>query len=297
VSRNAPDWETDGRDWPNRRWSRFVSAAGFRWHVQEAGAGPTVLLVHGTAAATHSWAGLLPLLAEHFRVVAPDLAGHGFTDLPDPDRLGLDGMAADLRSLLATLGAVPTLAVGHSAGANILARMILDGALAPAGLVVLNHSLTSPFQPMASQLAFTAARLARTPLVARLAASLATPSLVHDRLRSTGSILDPATVDRYARLLRSPRHVGAALGMMSRWDLSDLDRALPGLRVPVLLVAGAHDTWFPPDLLAATAARLPHATSTVVRDTGHLSHEERPEAVARLILSFASSVGATAPPG
>ena len=49
---DRPTWEHDGRDWPNREHSRFVTAAGLRWHVQVAGQGPDLLLVHGTAAAT-----------------------------------------------------------------------------------------------------------------------------------------------------------------------------------------------------------------------------------------------------
>jgi putative magnesium chelatase accessory protein len=297
MSRHAPNWKTDGLDWPNRRWSRFVSAAGHRWHLQDAGSGPVMLLLHGTAASTHSWANLLPLLAGDVRVLAPDLTGHGFTDLPDPARLGLDAMAADIGALLESIGAAPVLAVGHSAGATILARMILDRRIGPKGLVVLNHSLTSPFHPTAAVLAAAAARVARAPMLARLAAGLATPEVVERRLRSTGSILDPAAVDRYTRLLGSRRHVAAALGMMSRWNLDALESALPGLVLPVLFIAGEHDNWFRPERLAATAARLAHATATTVRATGHLSHEERPETVAELILTFARSTGAIAPAG
>ena len=48
------DWATDGRDWPNHAASRFVEAAGMRWHVQVMGSGPALLLLHGTGAATHS---------------------------------------------------------------------------------------------------------------------------------------------------------------------------------------------------------------------------------------------------
>ena len=67
-------------DWPNRTASRYVEAGGLRWHVQSLGdTGPVILLLHGTGAATHSWAGLAPLLATRFRVVAPDLPGHGFS--------------------------------------------------------------------------------------------------------------------------------------------------------------------------------------------------------------------------
>ncbi len=77
---DRPAFARAGRDWPNREASRFVTAGGLTWHVQEAGEGPVLLLVHGTGAATHSWRGLMPLLARDFRVIAPDLPGHGFTD-------------------------------------------------------------------------------------------------------------------------------------------------------------------------------------------------------------------------
>ena len=43
-------WRRDGRDWPNRTFSRFVRAGGIDWHVQEMGQGPKLLLLHGTAA-------------------------------------------------------------------------------------------------------------------------------------------------------------------------------------------------------------------------------------------------------
>src|SRR5206468_2126887 len=62
-------------DWPNRAASLAVEAGGLRWHVQRAGHGPVLLLLHGTGAATHTWRDLLPLLATDFTVVAPDLPG------------------------------------------------------------------------------------------------------------------------------------------------------------------------------------------------------------------------------
>ena len=95
------NFETDGRDWPHRQASRFVEAGGLKWHVQIMGAGPPLLLVHGTGASTHSWRDLMPLLAERYRVVAPDLPGHGFTQMPaSSEGLSLPGMAAGVASLL-----------------------------------------------------------------------------------------------------------------------------------------------------------------------------------------------------
>ena len=94
------------RDWPNQASSRFVRAGGFGWHVQVMGPadGPVLLMLHGTAAATHSWRDLAPLLARRFTVVAPDLPGHGFTETPAARRLSPEGMAGAVRSLLEVLG-------------------------------------------------------------------------------------------------------------------------------------------------------------------------------------------------
>ena len=108
----------DGRDWPNRAASRFVTRR--RPALARPGRraqGPSLLLVHGTGAATHSWRDLLPLLARHFTVVAPDLPGHGFTERPRAAGLSLPGMARGVAALLRALGLRPALAAGHSAGA------------------------------------------------------------------------------------------------------------------------------------------------------------------------------------
>ena len=129
--------------------------------------GPALLLLHGTGAATHSWRGLLPLLAQHFSVVAPDLPGHGFTQSPPPHRLSLPGMAADLGALLRKLDVKPEIVVGHSAGAAILARMCLDGRIAPRLLVSLNGAFM-PFGGVANHLFSPLAKLlVMNPLVPR----------------------------------------------------------------------------------------------------------------------------------
>ena len=81
-------WDIDGRHVPNKEWSQFVTAGGVKYHVQITGPedAPVLLLIHGTGATTHSFAGLAPLLAPHFRLVIPDLPGHGFTQkLYSPD--------------------------------------------------------------------------------------------------------------------------------------------------------------------------------------------------------------------
>src|SRR6201996_9127520 len=144
-------WSRDGSDWPNHAASTFVMAGGIRWHVQRMGEGPPLLLIHGTGAATHSWRALLPLLAPHFDVIAPDLPGHGFTQSPSSHRLSLPGMAADLDRLLRAINGKPAGVVGPSAGGGILVRRCLDGKIEPRQLFSLNGAFM-PFGGVANHL-------------------------------------------------------------------------------------------------------------------------------------------------
>ena len=165
---NSLDWARDGQDWPNREASRFVEAAGIRWHVQEMGSGPLLLLLHGTGAATHSWRGVIPLLTPHFRLLAIDLPGHGFTQKPPQRLYTLPGMAAGICELLHAMGETPEMVAGHSAGAAVMLRMALDCKIAPKGLVSLNGALKPYGGDAARWLSPVAKVLFLNPLMPRL---------------------------------------------------------------------------------------------------------------------------------
>src|SRR6201999_1714447 len=95
----------------------------------------------GTGASTHSWGGLVPALAEHFTVVAPDLPGHAFTGALPSERMSLSGMSTCVAALLRHVQVDPSIVVGHSAGVAIAVWMSLEQLITPAGLVSLNGAL------------------------------------------------------------------------------------------------------------------------------------------------------------
>ncbi len=105
------DWARDGQDWPNAAASRHVDCRPHRWHVQVAGQGPTVLLLHGAGGASQSWRGVFPILSRDHRVVAPDLPGQGFTRMGSRWRSGLDATAEDLLAMLRQEGWLPEVIV------------------------------------------------------------------------------------------------------------------------------------------------------------------------------------------
>ncbi len=288
-------WEIDGRDWPNRSASRFVKAAGLHWHVQQFGPAPidvpVIVLLHGTGSSSHSWRDVAPLLALRHSVILMDLPGHAFTTMPPNAEQSLAGMARNVAALLHELKISPTLIAGHSAGAAVAARMILDQSISPAALVSLNGAFIA-FGGLAGQFFSPVARLLASGSVAsRFFAWQATdPAIVQKLVRSTGSLLDDVGMDLYARLVRSPGHVSAALAMMAHWDLEPLERELPRLFLPVWMVAAENDMTVPAIQAAQIARRLPQSRQVLWPMLGHLAHEESPAQCAALLTGVMEEV-------
>lgn len=280
----AASWERHRLAWPHHEHSRFVEAGGLLWHVQRLGEGPCALLVHGTGSATHTWRDLMPLLAEGFEVVSLDLPGHGFTSAPDRKAMGLDAMAASVAALVKTLALEVRLVLGHSAGAAIAARMVLDGAIAPALFAAVNGAFFR-FRGLTAVLFPTMARLlAATSVSAEFFARRDWDLPAIDRLMAgTGSHLDERGLSLYARLMREPGHAAGALRMMASWDLRHFEQDLARWHTPMQLIVGARDRAVEPAqarrLCAQLSPSVPCRIETIAL-AGHLAHEEQPGAVA-----------------
>lgn len=292
AARGALSWQNWKSRWPNAAASRFVDAGGLRWHVQVSGAGPVLLLVHGTGGATHSWRDLLPALAATHTVVAPDLPGHAFTERPRDDHaLDLPGMAAGIHELLRVLGVSPRAIVGHSAGTAIALQLCADGFATPDVVVGLNAALAPP-APWAESLRIVSGPLTRWDGFAAAASALASLTPFADTtIASTGTRLPPAQLALYRALLGSPRHVGSVLAMMSQWQLPPLIARLPGIPLPVVLAASPTDRWIAPDETRRAASGLPHLTSVTLAGAGHLAHEADPVDAVKVIEAATRAAG------
>ena len=277
--------------WPNADASEFIHAGRLLWHVQRnfraTDGAPILLLLHGTGASAHSWVALLEELSLDFRVIAPDLPGHGYTERPSLSQLSLQGMSTLLKSLLTKLEVSPDLVVGHSAGAAIGANMCLQGMLSPIGLV----SIGGAFMPIGGSknglFSLAAKLLAGNPIVSRIFAWRARdPSVVRELMGRTGSIIDEESHACYSCLAQNPRHVSSALGMMANWNLQGLVRQMPVLETPLLILNGAKDGMIPASDGNKLQRLVPNSKLEIAKDCGHLIHEEDPALVARSIRKF-----------
>ena len=283
------DW-AQIKSWPNADLSRRVQRPVHRWHVQEAGQGKTVLLLHGAGGSTHNYREIIPTLAEHCHVVALDLPGHGFTQLGARHRSGLDQTARDIADLCVQEGWAPDVIVGHSAGAAVALRLAQHD-LSPRGqtpLVIGINAALAEFPGLAGALFPVMAKaLATVPFTARLFSGASNnPARIQALISSTGSQLDATGMELYRRLVADRDHVDGTLLMMSQWKLPPLLKALPGHAAPVRFIVGEKDGTVPPVVSLTIAQRMRDASVTNLPGLGHLAHEERPTEMAGLILQF-----------
>ncbi len=280
------NWKTDGADWPNRRASRFVEAGCHRWHVQRSGQGEGLLLLHGTGASTHSWAGLMPALARHYDVLAMDLPGHAFTEPLGRLNASLPGMARGLSALLEVEQFRPACIVGHSAGAAIALKLATELAPPPRGVIALNGAL-KPFGGAAAWFAPVMAKaLAINPLVYHaLAKGGRDPARVARLIEGTGSRPGPDYLENYGRLFGAPRHVSGTLTMMANWDVSGIMPAFARAGLSLHQIVGLNDRAVAPEEAAEHARRFKGFTTERLSGLGHLAHEEDAPRVAEAILA------------
>lgn len=102
-----------------------VLANGIRHHVRIAGDGPALMLLHGWPQTSYAWRKVIPVLAKHYRVVAPDLRGMGQTDKP-LSGYDMRTVAHDIRALAAALGLERPYIVGSDWGGLVARRFALD---------------------------------------------------------------------------------------------------------------------------------------------------------------------------
>jgi pimeloyl-ACP methyl ester carboxylesterase len=253
------------------------AAGSLRYFV--AGAGPALLLVHGLGGSALNWVAVGPALAARYRVLVPDLPGHGRSS-PLPPPSGSSGFADALAELIGCEQAAPVAVVGHSLGGLVGVRLavrhpdLVGGVLlaAAAGISSNRRSAQLALEILAvlrpaRRLAPHRARIARSPLLKRLVFGWWGAS--------DPAQLPPAIVEGF--LAGSELHtdtLSAARAMFSDDARTDLGQ----VRCPSVVLWGARDNqvgvWDGFDY-----ARRLDAPLRVIPDCGHLLIGERPDAV------------------
>ena len=286
-------------------------------HVEVSGPadGPPVVLTHGWGADATAWYYLRKDLAARHRVIAWDLPGLGLSTPPDDKDFGLDKMAADLDAVLGLAGNRPAVLVGHSIGGMVtltFARLFPEALSSRvAGMVLVHTTYTNPLhtkvptwllpaiqKPVLEPVCWLTVALA--PLV-RLMAWLGYLNgsahwSAHRKLfagTETRGQLD--FVARYT-VKASPAVV--ARGTLAMFDY-DATAVLPGIGVPVLVVAADGDRTTIPGASRRIADAVPGAALATLTPARHMGLVERHAEFSQLVGRFcaAHAVPAVVSPG
>jgi magnesium chelatase accessory protein len=278
MNDSIPDW------WPNKSASRFLSVRDYKWHFQLIGAGkPTVLLIHGTGASTHSWAPIIQYLGDHCQILVLDLPGHGFSGIPRFGRSTLGAITDGFTQLLTDLKLTPSHIVGHSAGAAIAVQLAARTMISTP--VTCINAAFGNFSGMAGIMFPYIAKLAAiAPFSSSFIAQMAQDTnRVGNLMDSTGSKLSADQLRGYQFLFQRKQHVQGTLQLMADWNLDNFLSKLTLVQNQIQFVTGKNDLTVPPSVSQDWAKRIKTATILEYEGYGHLIHEEAPEIIAPLI--------------
>lgn len=272
----------------------FVAAPdGVPLCVAEAGnpQGPALVFIHGYSQTYAVFQRQFDSgLARDYRLIAPDLRGHGCSGKPwaESAYAGARPWADDIAAVLKAKAVTRPLLVGWSAGGYWIADYVREyGPGGLAGIVLagshggLMSAEINPALPGMSK----AMRDANQGYPPDIAQALAKGEQFVP-LMSARPLPDDVARIMYAGTLMLPAYARRAMATRSM-DNADL---VPRLRLPVVLVMGERDRVATPEQMRALAAQLPDARLSLYPDTGHSAFAEQPERFNRELAEFAARV-------
>jgi pimeloyl-ACP methyl ester carboxylesterase len=259
---------------------RFVDAGGLRTHVALAGEGPPVLMLHGWPQHWFLWRDVIPVVAPHARVIAPDFRGFGWSEVP---KGGYDKsqLKRDMLAVLDELGVEDFVVAGHDWGGYVGFLLAMEHPERVNGFLALN--VLPPWQPRDRKVALDAWRFLYQPV-------LSMPGVGG----WVGRALGPRDIPEDAREAFVSRLGGERARATERLYRTFLLRELPGvlrgrysaadLRVPTRLVFGQRDVVITTRAVEDAAAQSSSIELELVADATHFVVDEKPELVADRLL-------------
>lgn len=274
---------------------RLATINGHEVAYRRAGEGPVVLLVHGLAGSSSTWAHVLAPLAARYSVVVPDLLGHGKSSKPRGD-YSLGAHADILRDLLNALRIDRATFVGQSFGGGIVMQMAYQFPDRCERLVLVNsgglglevhwllRALTAPGAEVILQLACTPMSGDVGSLVSAWLQRVGRPSSPAGRevWRSYASL---AAADARWAFFRTLR----AIIDLDGQTVNAADRLYLSAQLPTLIVWGALDPFIPVGHAIAAHRALPGSRLEIFDGVGHYPHCEAPERFIDVLVDFISS--------
>ena len=241
----------------------------------------SLVFIHGSGSDHSAWSHQYGRLHKKYNIIAINLPGHGHSGGGGEADVG--DYCLWVKKLLAILDLESAVLVGHSLGAAISLRFVLNYPQEIAGIVLVGGGMKMPVNPFFLEFLKT-----NPPVV---------PAEVID-LICKYSLAKENRPKYFAPLQKSisQSKVNVLYGDLSACNNLDLTQELGKIRVPVLVICGAEDKMAPPDCSRRLAASISGATLKIIEGAGHMVMLERPAEFNMSLDKFAESISAAVSP-
>ncbi|MBS1624470.1 MAG: alpha/beta hydrolase [Bacteroidetes bacterium] len=277
--------------------SKYIEVNGIRLHYVEEGSGDLVVLLHGFPEFWYGWRRQIPVLAQYYRVVAPDMRGYNMSDKPQEiSQYKMDLLVQDIAELIEQLGSGRAILAGHDWGAAIAWSLAATRPELISRLAILN--VPHPLEMRRALLGFNLRQWARSYymflfqlpwlpewFIGRDPAR--TFRNVFKSFSPRGIVPSEDEIQEYVKAYRQP---GALTGAINYYRAAmryphalDVSAILP---MPVLMIWGEQDKALGKELTYHTKQYCNDLEIVYDPTSGHFITSDNPELVNAKLLEF-----------
>lgn len=263
--------------------SQFVSIDGLEVHFKDEGTGFPIVLIHGTSASLHTWDAWTEKLIENYRVIRMDLPAFGLTGANKNNSYDLESYNQFLESFINKIGVSEFVLAGNSLGGSIAWHYASNHQNQVKHLILVDpggfpSKKGKPF----------VFKLAEMPVVNLLLKHITPKSFVRNNLEQVyydDSKITSELVERYHQMILREGSRNAFIER-SKIAFKDETALLKKINTPTLILWGENDIWIPVENGLKFDAKLLNSRLVIMKETGHVPMEERPEESLVHLLDF-----------
>lgn len=254
-----------------------------RIHYMDEGDGEPLVLVHTIGQSIYTWRCLYASLTQHYRVIAVDMPGFGYSSRPDVYSYTIEEQSKALELFLDAIGIESAHFMGFSMGCAYVMDLCLRQPERAGRVILLAPGGLTPEMP-------TPVKLLDSGLLGGIASALfgirTVENVLSDCFFDLTVGLNEDVVTEYYKTISDSASRRALRLSIHNFEDETLVSQLRITEMPVLILLGSEDRWRTSAQTELYHAAIPDAGYAMVRNAGHLLHEEKPDKVLSAVLEF-----------